>query len=263
MPALKVGIQLASLRLPFPQALLTAARLGAGAVEIDARGSIRPAELTRTAVRQLRKMLDDRNLRVAAVGFRTRRGYDVSDGLDARVEATRQAMQMAYSLGAPVVVNHVGAVPTESQGDRWELLVQVLTDLGRYGQKVGATLAAETGTESGADLLRLIEALPPGSLTVNFDPGNLIVGGYSVREAAQALGPHVTHVHAKDAVPDVAQGRGIEVPLGRGMADFVELAATLEQQGYAGWWTIERGPCDDPVGEIAQAVAYLRNLYEM
>ncbi len=263
MPGLKVGIQLASLRLPFQQALHTAARLGAGAVEIDARGSIAPSELSRTAVRQLRKMLNDLNLRVSAVGFRTRRGYDTLEALDARVEATRQAMQMAYSLGAPVVVNHVGRVPPKPEGDAWNLLLQVLTDLGRFGQKVGASLAAETGTESGADLLRLIDALPPGSLTVNLDPGNLIVSGFSPQEAAQVLGPHVTHVHAKDGVPDVAQGRGVEVPLGRGTADFPQLVATLEQHGYAGWWTIEREACDDPVGEIAQAVVYLRNLCEL
>ena len=45
----------------------------------------------------------------------------------------------------------------EPVGPEWDLLVQVLADLGRHGQRVGAVLAAETGSESGADLARLIQ----------------------------------------------------------------------------------------------------------
>jgi hypothetical protein len=70
---IKVGIRLASLRLPFRQALVMAKQLGAEAVEIDARSELRPEELTHTGVRQVRKLLDDVALRVSAVTFRTHR----------------------------------------------------------------------------------------------------------------------------------------------------------------------------------------------
>src|SRR5687768_9847990 len=143
MLQMKIGIQLASLRLPFKKALATAARLGADAVEIDARGEIKPADFTRSAARQVRKMLDDLNLRVCAVSFRTRHGYNVAENLEARVEATKDAMRMAYDLGANVVINQVGRIPSEAQGPAWELLVQSLADLGRHGQHIGALLAAE------------------------------------------------------------------------------------------------------------------------
>ena len=92
---LRIGIVTASLRQPLRTALQTAARLGAAAVEIDARGELRPDELSETGRRQLRKLLDDLGLKVAAVAFPTRRGYDVADDLDRRVAATKQAMQMA------------------------------------------------------------------------------------------------------------------------------------------------------------------------
>src|SRR5947209_7363264 len=105
MLQIKLGIELASLKLPFKKALLTARELGAEAVEIDARRELRPEDLTQTAVRQLRKMLDDLNLRVSALSFRTRRGYDVTEELDARIDATKRAMRAAYDLGASVVVN--------------------------------------------------------------------------------------------------------------------------------------------------------------
>ena len=169
MPALKIGIQTASLRLPLKKGLLMAARLGARGVEIDARNQLHPHELSQTGVRQIRKMLEDLNLRVCAVGFRTRRGYNVLEDIEQRVKATKQAMDMAYALGAPVVVNQLGHIPSEPQDSRWNLLLEVLDDLGRYGQHAGALLAAETGTESGEDLARLIAAVDSGGIGVNFD----------------------------------------------------------------------------------------------
>ena len=260
MLELRIGIQLASLRLPFKKALHTAAELGANAVEIDVRTQLKPHELSQTAMRQLRKMLEDCNLRVCAVAFRTRRGYNVAEDLDRRVEATKEALQLAQRLGAAVVVNHIGRVPDQSEGPEWELLVQVLSDLGRFGHRTGATLAAETGSEDGSNLARLIRALPEGSLGVNFDPGNLAVNGHPVHAALDELGQDVLHVHAKDGVRDLAQGRGLETPLGRGVVDFPELIGGLEEHSYRGYFTIERERSENPVAEIGQAVSYLRNL---
>jgi sugar phosphate isomerase/epimerase len=260
VPALKIAIQLKSLRLPLKKALTTAAQLGASAVEIDARGEVRPGELTQTGLRQFKKLLEDLNLRVAAVGFLTRRGYDVEEDLQRRIEATRQAMTFAYSLGAPVVVNQIGRVPSDEKSPEWQRLVEALHDLGNWGQTAGARLAAETGSESGPDLARLLATLPEGAVGVNLDPGNLVVNGFSPLEAVEALGPSILHVHAKDGVRDLAQGRGLEVQLGRGSVDFPALLGALEEHGYRGYLTIERTGGTDPVLEIGQAVKYLRSL---
>src|SRR5690349_9090131 len=102
--------------------------------------------MTQTGLRQLRKLLDDLRLKVSAVSFYTRRGYGVSDELDRRVQATKQAMELAYSLGTPYVVNQVGRVPTEAKGPEWDLLVEVLRDLGEFSSRAGALLCAETGS---------------------------------------------------------------------------------------------------------------------
>ena len=182
------------------------------------------------------------------------------EDLQQRIDATKAAMRFAHSLGADVVINQVGRVPDESSGPDWDHLVEAVTDLGRFGQHVGATLAAETGSESGPDLARLIQAVPTGSLGVNFDPGNLIVNGFSSTEAVAALDAHIVHVHAKDGVRDLAQGRGIEVPLGRGSVDFPEILGALDEHGYRGYFTIERDRAEDPVSEIGFAVQYLKNI---
>src|SRR5437868_12172257 len=98
MLQIKLAVELASLRLPLKKGLLTARELGAEAVEIDGRNELRPEDLSQTGVRQVRKMLDDLNLRISAVRFQTRRGYQVATDLEARIDATKRAMRTAYEL---------------------------------------------------------------------------------------------------------------------------------------------------------------------
>lgn len=260
MLQIKIGIQLACLRLSFKRAIEMAARLGADAIEIDARNHLKPSELSRTAVRHLRKTLEDLNLTVAAITFQTRRGYGDVDDIERRVEATKAAMKMAYELGTNVVVNQIGRISAEAESENRNLMLATLTDLGKASQKEGAFLAARTGTEDGETLLNLIKDLPPGSIGVDFDPGNLIINGFSASEAAKLLGAHVMHIHARDGVQDLAQGRGLEVPLGRGSADFPNLLGTLEEHQYRGFITVQRDNSSDPIVEVGTAVEFLRNI---
>ena len=258
MPPLKIGIATARLPMPLKKALVQAAQWGADAVQLDARREITPQQLSETAARQMRKMLDDLGLRVAAVAFPTRRGYETSEGLEARIDATKAAMRMAYELRSPLVVNHVGRVPAAGDTPEWKLLVEVLTDLGAYGHHVGALLAAETGNESGDDLARLLAAIPQGAIGVSLNPGKLVLGGFSPLEAVEALGPVILHVEATDATGDPSGHRGEPVPLGEGTADFPALLGALEQAAYRGYFTIEHISTGDPLAEIPAAIRYLR-----
>lgn len=260
MLQLRLGIDLASLRMPLKAGIAQAGALGVAAVEIDLRHDLKPRELSETGVRHLLKLLEDQRLRVAAVAFPTRRGYGTAEGLDQRVAATQEAMSLAAKLGTRVVVNHVGHVPADLNSGEGPLLLQTLRDLGRHGQRIGATLAARTGGQSGADLAQLIQTLPGGTLGVDFDPAGLIINGFAPADALQVLAPHVLHVHARDAVHDPATARGQETPLGQGAADFPTLLAILEERAYRGYVTVACGPTSQPVAEIAQAVEYLRKL---
>ena len=257
MSHLKLGIELAGLRLPLKQALHIAARLGADAVEIDARGEITPRDLSRTGLRQLRKMLVDQCLRVSAVSFHTRRGYDTTADLDSRIAATKAAMELAHDLGAPVVVNHIGTIPTDPDSDRWRLMVEVLGELGRHGQRVGAMLAAETRTETGQQMARLLAELPEESLAVDFNPGHLVAAGFDALEAVAALGPSIRHVHATDGICGPSTRRGHGTPLGEGSADFPALLAALDEHAYRGDFTLA-SQAADPVAEMGRAMEYLR-----
>lgn len=262
MLRLKKAIRLESLNLPLKKALHLANEMGVEAVELNARTQLRPSELSQTGVRHFRKLLMDLNLKVSAIHFPTRRGYNVLDDLDRRIDATKSAMEMAYQLGCNVVCNHIGIVPDDAQGSSWQTMVQALTDLGNYSHKAGAWLAAKTGSEDGAKLNELLASLPLGAVGVDFDPGNLIINGHSASESVRALGDRVLLFRARDAVRDLAQGRGLEVQLGRGSVDLPDLLSVLEEHQYRGYVTVERQADENPILECQQAIEYLENMFQ-
>lgn len=241
-------------------ALRRARDLGVTAVEIDARHGLDPDQVTRTGLRQIRKWLGDEGIVVSALSFRTRGGYGDPDRLEGRIAATKAALELAHALGAGIVLNHVGEIPPDASGPQWQLLVDVLGDLGAWGQRVGAILCAEAGRAAPADLVRLIAALPEGSLACDIVSGALVVYGHDPVAAVEALAPHVASVHVTDAVAGSFAGRGRAVILGSGEVDVAALLAALEERGYRGWIGLE--PVEDRAAraEFAAAIAFLRAL---
>ncbi len=257
MAELNLAVRLDALKLPLRKALETAAQLGASAVELDARNQIHPSQLSDTGLRQLRKILDDLNLKVASLRFQTRRGYDNPSDLDRRVETTKEAMKLAYNLGCPVVINSIGTIPDE-EDPRWASMQSVLDDLGRYGTRVGAFLAAETGSNSGPTLANMLDSSPDSFVAVALNPGQLIINRFDVLEALQSLKDRIQLVCAVDGVLDLAAGRGISVRLGQGTADFPSLIGSLEDIQYRGRYLVGRD--DSTIQELQQGMEYLRNL---
>lgn len=260
MPELRIGVGLNSLKQPFKKALHTAASLGATGVEIDARNDIKPKELSDTGTRQLRKMLDDLNLRVASVRFPTHRGYDVVQDLDRRIDATKQAMRFAYRLGARVVVNAAGYVPDSQDHPAYDQLQISLGDLARFGQHVGAVFACETGSEPPQRLVELLDSLPDQTIGIAFNPGSLIVNDCYSEGCIEQCASRTLAVTVRDAVRDLSRGRGLEVPLGRGSVDFPQVLGVLEEQHYAGWYIVDRLQSEDAVTEIRNAISFLKSL---
>lgn len=253
-----LSVPTAALSPDMRTALRRARELGVRGVEIDARAGLDPAQMSQTGVRQLRKWLDDEGLVVSAVAFRTRGGYADADRLEGRITATKRALDLAHAIGARVVLNHVGDIPPESEGPQWQLLVDVLTDIGLWGQRAGATLCAEVGRASPADLARLIAALPEGSIGCDLVTGAAIVHGHDPIAAIETLGSHIESVHATDAVAGAFAGRGRAVALGTGQVDLPAVFAALEERAYRGWIGLE--PVEERTAreELAAAIDYIR-----
>ncbi|MEM1303908.1 MAG: sugar phosphate isomerase/epimerase family protein [Planctomycetota bacterium] len=262
MPILRIGIQTLSLRRPLRKALEAAGRLGADGVEIDLRTELPTADLSQTAIRQFRKLLEDHRLGVAAVAFPLRRGLADPADLDRRVAAVMAAMTAAAQLGARVLVAPIGSIPEADEDPTARGgLIESLTAVGAHGDRVGTRLAIAAGAAGPAEVAALLADLPEGVVGADLHPARLLHHGHDLAEAINALGDAVLHVHAADAVRDLAAGGGVvDVPIGRGSVDFPELLAALDARDYRGWLTIERPAATDPEQELGDAVAYLREL---
>jgi sugar phosphate isomerase/epimerase len=240
--------------------LHTAAQTGCNGVQIDARHELRPTDLSDTGLRQFRKILDDLNLRVGSIAFPTRRGYANPEGLERRLEAAQAAMQLASRLQAGILVVNLGSVPDAESAPERSLLVEALLSLASRGNQLGVQLAAQaSGTD--VDVLKaFIETLPEGTLSLDLHPVQLIGQEESPANFIAAVGRHIVHVHAVDAVRDIGSGGSVEVELGRGAVDFPELLGMLEEFGFRGWFTIERRDSQQVVEDVTNAVRFLRSL---
>ncbi len=260
MLSIKIGVPIIALQLPLRKALHTVAEMGVEAVEIDARNDPNFVELSRTGVREVRKLLEDLNLRISCVRYKTRRGYDTLADLERRIDATKRAMTLAYDLGCNVVANYIGRIPATNDHPAFSTLVDAISDLGRHGQRCGAMLAAETAGDDADSWQRLFAALPTAALMVDLNPAAIVLNSQSPREVTAAVAEYVTHVHASDATRDVTAGRGIVTELGQGSAEFPELLGILEEKQYRGYITVVAEATDYPREEIANSVRYLRAL---
>lgn len=231
----------------------------ADAVEIDARYDMRPNELTPTALRHMKRLLEDFGMKVCSVAFQTRRGYHVAEDLDSRVAATKQAMEMAYKLGAPVVVNRISPLPPDDQTAEWELLGSVLHDLAEHANRVGAWLALRTGWETPELTEKVLKLVPSGGMYLSLDPGELVIHRLKPAEMIQRVGGEILHVYARDGVRDASAGKGFETALGRGSVDFPAILGQLEERDYKGPLVVERMEAGDPLAEVEQGVRFLRS----
>ena len=260
MIGLRIAVQTRCFAQPIKKALHTAARVGCEGVQIDARLELRPTELSETGLRQLRKMLDDLNLRVGSVAFPTRRGYGNPQDLERRLEATRAAMQMASRLDARILICNLGGLPDVEDEAGRSTLTEALTSLATHGNRLGVRLVAQAASTSAEDLVSFIETLPEGTLHVDLHPGQLIAQGESPIDYLEKVGSHIAHVHAVDSVRDLAGGKGVEVELGRGSVDFPQILGMLEEFEYRDWITLERLNSRQTVFDIENSVKYLRSL---
>jgi sugar phosphate isomerase/epimerase len=255
----RVAVQTKCLAQPLRQALHTAGGLGAEGVQLDLRTELPMSETSDTGIRQLRKVLDDLNLRVGSVAFPTRRGYSDPEQIERRLEATTEAMRTASRLHARVIVINLGEIPP-ADDPRRSMLFEAASTLGRHGNRLGVQVAAQSSSGSATELREFIEALPDGTLGVNLSPADLIHRGELPLDFAATLGPHIAHVFANDAVRGLGRGGALDVELGRGSADFPELLGQMEEYDYRGWITVERRNSAQPVEDVANALQFLRSL---
>lgn len=255
----RIAVRLECFGLPARQAVAAAARLGVDAVEFDAVGPLSPRELSQTGRRDFRHCLRSHNVQLAALGFPTRRGFDELDRLDARIEATAEAFRLAYDLGSPIVVNHIGKIPPEKAAAERAAFREAMLRVASEADKSGVRFAVQTGLDPPEALAQYLADLNAHALAVNFAPANLLMLGVDLAGGVERLAPWLAGCHVRDVVRSGLAAVGLrEVPLGEGEVDWSSLLAVLASVEYAGAYTIVREPPAAPE-ELAAAVDFLRS----
>ena len=227
-------------------------------------GELLPQNLTQTGRREITHLLRSFDLSVSAVVCPLRRGLDIAEDLEPRMEQIRLTMALAFELGPRLVIIQAGQVPvTPPPPDasdaptpadpRAALMKESLEALGQHGDRTGVTLALDTGLDSPETLVNYLKSIDVGSLAVNFNPANLVISGHNPLDAVRTFHKRIASVHAQDA-RRISPNRMATVPLGHGDLDWMQLLANFEEIEYRGPLTV----LADNRADVASGVAFLR-----
>ncbi len=260
MNRFKIGVRLESLGLPLRPALTEAARLGAAGVQIDAVGDLAPDVVSQSGRRAFVALLRTLNLELTALGCPLRRGLDAAENQQPRIEHVQKVTSLAFDLGPRLVVVSAGGVPEKEDTPEGRRMRESLAALAQHGDRIGTTLALETGLESGEVLAKYLATFDTGSLAANLDPANLLLHGFNPFESLRALAGKVAHTHARDGRKASASRAAREVPLGHGDIDWLSWLEALAEVEYRGWLVVEREEGDNKRADVEAGVAFLRRL---
>ncbi len=148
-------------------------------------------------------------------------------------ERAARAARFAGEAGIRLVTFHAGFLEERRSDAMRRRMLDRLREVAELFAEQGVTVALETGQESAATLIDVLEELGRPDVGVNFDPANMIL--YGMGDPVAALGqlvPHVRQIHVKDALPARPPGSwGREVPAGQGAVDweaFFETALSID-----------------------------------
>lgn len=259
MIPLQIAVATSSFRQPVRQSVDTAARCGASGVQFNVRHELPIADYGDTARRQLLHELDERRLKVSALTFPLRRELHDPDQLDRRMDAMRSAMQFAAQLRCKTLTIDAMRAPTDADSRDAQRLDDVLNDLAKFGNHVGVTLALTPIGEPPGSLIGILDRVRQGPVAVDFDPAGCVRSGRDPIDDLREYATWAGHLQVRDALHG-RDGAGKETAVGRGEVDWPTLLALVQEIGYRGWMTVRRTEGDDPVGDVARAVEFIRRV---
>lgn len=264
---------------PF-RGMQAAVELGVEGVHIGAYGgALDPEHKTTAQRREILARIRGYGLTVSAlIGWGGQVDFGEEKNWRENIEWGKRLNEVAVDMAGGLWMGHVGIMPDDTADPHWARFRDALGEIAVHGERIGATLALETGPEPPTVVRRMIEEVNSTGLRVNFDPANLLLWPPNIAkrrnvpfnyeaalrefdpvEGLRTLIPYVVHSHAKDSVlrPD---GSKAEVPLGTGMTNWPVLHSIFRAHGYKGFYAIERECGENAMGDVRNAVTFLRGL---
>lgn len=273
-----IGVMLESFKLPYREAIETAAKIGAKGLQVHAtRGEFTPDNITSDKKAELKALLSDNDLVISALCGDLGKGFGKKELNPELIEKSKRIIDLAKELGTNIVTTHIGVVPSDPGHERYKIMQEACFELSRYADSMDAKFAVETGPEPSATLKTFLDSLGSKGVSVNLDPANLaMVIGENAVAAVYNLKDYIVHTHAKDGIklldrnPEIIYGvceekmlldpAFKEVPLGQGAVPFKEYLNALTDIGFNGFLTIEREVGETPKDDIILAADFLREV---
>ena len=259
---LKIAVVAESTGLPLRQVIEKASEWGCQGIQFDAVGDLAPDRLGETGQREFRNLLRSYNLELSALNCPIRRGLDVPEDLQPRLDFIRKVMGLSFELGAKIAIAPCPALPEKQEPEVEDLRTNTLKDsleaLSSHGDRFGCLVALEAGIDPGEKLKAYLAEYDRGSLTVCFDPANFLLNGHDPLANLASLAGCVSLTNARDAKSNRVAGGGEEVALGAGDIEWMAFVATLESIGYSGYLTVKRTGGMTRLADVGNGVKFLR-----
>ncbi len=182
-----------------------------------------------------------------------------------RMEFTKRAIDIAQSLGAPVVTVHSGTLPPgESPDAAQKRLVSGLKTVCEHALAQGVTVGLEPEpdmfVQTVADYRRVRDEVAHPALKLTLDVGHLVCAGHDTPgEIIAHLGGEIANAH----IEDIKNREHHHLPPGEGDIDFGPILAAFRAIGYAGLINVElsRNSHNAPV-VAREAIKYFRSIIQ-
>ncbi len=224
------------------QAADAAVTYGYGGLEIRLLdGSLIPANLDTTARNRIRKVMQDRDLRIIGLGASTRFTSPDSEERAQFEQELIAYLHLAVALEVPFVRTFGGNIVdgcTMAQGIEW--VAESLNRLAPVAEETNITILLETHDAfcKGRDVARVLDRVPSDHVQAVWDVHHPYRMGESVEETWSCLKSRTAHVHLKDA-RHRADGSFELVLMGEGDVPNQQIVELLESEGYTGCYSVE------------------------
>jgi sugar phosphate isomerase/epimerase len=254
---ISLGLVAESTGLILRQAISHAAAWGCRAIVFEAVGDMAPDRLGETARRDLRNLLKSNRLELAAINVPLRRGLDIVEDQQARLDFIRKAMTLAGDIGGSRVIVPLPAL-ANADDPREPILRESLQNLGRFGDRHGRTVALEAGLDPASDVVAMLNALECGSLAVAYDPMNWLANGHDPIKQLTPLLSRFSLMLARDGRTTRVSGGATELPLGAGEIDWISLFATIAASEWSGPVCVRRLSGGNALADLQSGITFLR-----
>lgn len=213
--------------------------LGIGWIEFRSGDGKGVADYTEKEAEVLMSRLSANGIRISAVGSPIGK-IDITQDFEPHFETYRHIVELAGILDTSFIRMFSFFMPEGEEPDKFrDEVMRRMDRMVEYaaGRNVVLLHENEKGIygDSAARCLDLMKLFYGDHFRCTFDFANFVQCGQDTMEAYEMLRPYISYIHVKDAMRE----SGDVVPAGTGDGNVAEILNRLDEEGYAGFLSLE------------------------